>query len=144
MTRLGDREVPLRIRRVLAIIAGALGICTIVGLIALWPADDVTNRLLRDVVGRAETYDARVVSAAREPCAGTVPEDEITCFTLAFELLGGPDEGSEASIGVTSDSPLSAIEPGTTIVVARNPQAMRDIRYSFVDIQRGSMLWVLG
>jgi uncharacterized membrane protein len=143
MTRVGDREVPLRVRRVLAIAAGALGICTIVGLIALWPSDDVTNRLLRDVVGRAETYDARVVRATREPCAGTAPEDEITCFTLAFELLGGPDEGSEASIGVTSDSPLSSIEPGTTIVVARNPQAPRDIQYSFVDIQRGSMLWVL-
>jgi hypothetical protein len=62
---------------------------------------------------------------------------------MTFRLLGGPDDGEQASLEISPDSPLADIEPGMTIVVARNPDAPRFLRYSFVDVQRGTVLVAL-
>jgi uncharacterized membrane protein len=143
MTLRREHEVPLRVRRVLAVTSGALGIVTLLGVLALWPRGEVVNRELRNIVGTPETYDARVLSVVEGPCQGTLPEDEISCLRLNFRLLAGPDEGNRAVISVTGDSPLAKIQPGTTIVVTRNPDAPAEVRYGFVDVQRGPVLLAL-
>jgi uncharacterized membrane protein len=143
MAHRGHQDVPLRARRVLALASIVLGVVTVVGVLALWPRGNVVNRLLRDVVGTPETYDARVLTMVANPCEGTLPQDDIECVRMTFLLLGGPDDGERASLDFTPDSPLGAIEPGTTIVVARNPDAPRFVRYSFVDVQRGPVLVAL-
>jgi uncharacterized membrane protein len=132
-----------RARKALALVSAALGAVTLIGLVALWPHGDAVNRTLRDATGRQETYDARVVSVAEGPCTGTAPDDEISCVSVTFRLLGGPDEGGRASIVFPVESPLATIEVGNTIVVARNPDAPPEIRYGFVDVQRGPVLFIL-
>jgi uncharacterized membrane protein len=62
---------------------------------------------------------------------------------VSFSLLAGPNEGERFSVDVSPESPLAAIEPETTIVVARNPDAPPTLRYSFVDVQRGPVLATL-
>jgi uncharacterized membrane protein len=135
--------VPIGARRALAAVSGVLFLVTVIGMVVLWPRESVTSRLLRDVVGTPETHEARVLRIGLSPCAGTQPQDDLDCLQMRFLLLDGPDEGLEASIDISGGSPLSAIEPETTIVVARNPDAPRFVRYSFVDVQRGSVLLVL-
>jgi uncharacterized membrane protein len=127
----------------LAAASAALGVITLVGVVLLWPRGDVVSGLVRDVVGTQETYDALVLSVVERPCAGTLQADDLTCVRLSFRLLGGPDEGQRASMEFTPDSPLATLEPGSTIVVARNPDAPIEVRYGFVDMQRGSVLTVL-
>jgi uncharacterized membrane protein len=140
----GDRDVPLRARRVLAATCAVLGAITCLGVLVLWPRGDVVSGLLRDVTGLQETYNAEVLSVITEPCRGTLPEDDIQCAHITFRLLGGPDEGERASIEFQPDSPrLSSIERGTTIVLARNPDAPKVVRYGFVDIERGRVMLIL-
>jgi uncharacterized membrane protein len=62
---------------------------------------------------------------------------------MTIRLLGGPDEGERASLEFQPESPQASIEQGTTIVVARNPEAPRFVRYGYVDIQRGRALLIL-
>jgi uncharacterized membrane protein len=137
------QDVPLHTRRALAATSATLGIATLVGVLLLWPRDDVISSLLRTIAGTPETYDALVLETVEGPCAGTVPEDELECHRLTFRLLGGPDEGDRASVEFTSDSPLEVIDEGMTVVVARNPDAPREVRYSIVDVQRTPLLIVL-
>jgi uncharacterized membrane protein len=140
----GDRDVPLRARRVLAATCAVLGAITCLGVLVLWPRGDVVSGLLRDVTGLQETYNAEVLSVITEPCRGTLPEDDIQCAHITFRLLGGPDEGERASIEFPPNSPrLSSIERGTTIVLARNPDAPKVVRYGFVDIERGRVMLIL-
>jgi uncharacterized membrane protein len=142
--RAGEREVPLRARRVLAATCAALAAITCIGVLVLWPRGDVVSRLLRDVTGLQETYDAEVLSVITEPCRGTLPDDDIECAHVTFRLLSGPDEGERASIEFQPDSPrLSSIERGTTIVLARNPDAPKIVRYGFVDIERSRTILIL-
>lgn len=140
----GDRDIPLRARRVLAATCAVLGAITSLGVLVLWPRGDVVSDLLRDVTGLQETYDAEVLSVITEPCRGTLPDDDIQCAHITFRLLGGPDEGERASIEFPPNSPrLSSIERGTTIVLARNPDAPKVVRYGFVDIERGRVMLIL-
>jgi uncharacterized membrane protein len=120
-----------------------LGAITCLGVLVLWPRGDVVSRLLRDVTGLQETYDAEVLSVITEPCRGTPPDDDIRCAHMTIQLLGGPDEGERASLEFQPDSPQASIERGTTIVVARNPDAPKFVRYGYVDIQRGRALLIL-
>jgi uncharacterized membrane protein len=136
-------SVSLRARRTLAAASVVLGIITVIGVIALWPEDEVVNSSLRDVVGTAETYDADVISVVERSCAGTLPEDDLDCSRITFRLLDGPDEGDRFFVEFTGASPLASVESGSTIVVARNPNAPPQVRYSFVDIQRRSVLFIL-
>ena len=140
----GDRDVPVRAKRVLAATCAVLGMITCLGILVLWPRGDAVSGLLRDVTGLQETYDAEVLSVITESCRGTLPEDDIQCAHVTFRLLGGPDEGERASIEFQPDSPrLSSIERGTTIVLARNPDAPKIVRYGFVDIERGRIMLIL-
>lgn len=140
----GDRDIPLRARRVLAATCAVLGAITSLGVLVLWPRGDVVSDLLRDVTGLQETYHAEVLSVITEPCRGTLPDDDIQCAHITFRLLGGPDEGERASIEFPPNSPrLSSIERGTTIVLARNPDAPKVVRYGFVDIERGRVMLIL-
>jgi uncharacterized membrane protein len=138
-----QRQVPVRARRVLAAVSAVVGVATLVGVVALWPRGDVVSRLLTDVTGTQETYDADVLAVVEKPCLGTLPEDDVQCKVLTFRILGGPDEGERASVEFTGGTALDTVEEGSTIVVARNPNAPPEVRYSFVDHERRPVLFVL-
>jgi uncharacterized membrane protein len=132
--------VSLTARRVLAVACALLGLATVIGVVTLWPDGDVANQLIRDVVGTPETYDARILEVITEPCEGTTEQDDIDCFRMTFQVLEGVDEDDVFEQLFSGDSPLAEIEAGTTIVVARNPDVPPELRYSFVDVQRRSVL----
>jgi uncharacterized membrane protein len=137
------RQVPLRARRVLAALSAVIGVVTLVGVVVMWPRGDVVSRLLTDVTGTQETYDAEVVGVVEKPCLGALPEDDVECKVLTFRILDGPDEGERASIEFTGGAALDTVEAGSTIVVARNPEAPPEVRYSFVDHERRPVLFAL-
>lgn len=135
-------EVPSWSRRMIAWIAGVLALLTVVGLVALWPTEDLRAG------GRAlnlpsEVYKAEVVRVDRGPCTNTAPSDNVTCDRVGFRLLQGPDEGERRSI----DFPLSATTPnferGDEVVLAHVPNADTGFDYQFADRERrSSLLWL--
>jgi uncharacterized membrane protein len=137
------RQVPLRARRVLAATSAVIGVMTLVGLVALWPRGHVVSRLLRDVAGTSETYGAEVVSVAESPCPGTLPGEEVVCRSVTFRLTSGPDDGELATVESTGGAVIDAVEEGSSIIVARNPNAPREVRYSFLDRERRPALFAL-
>jgi uncharacterized membrane protein len=137
------RQVPVRARRVLAAVSAVIGVVTLVGVVVIWPRGDVVSRLLTDVTGTQETYDAEVISVIEKACLGVPSEADVECKAVTFRVLGGPDEGERASIEFTGGAALDSVEEGSTIVVARNPKAPREVRYSFVDHERRPVLFAL-
>jgi uncharacterized membrane protein len=127
----------------LAATSAVIGVVTLVGLVALWPRGDVVSRLLRDVAGTSETYGAEVVSVAEGPCPGTLPDDDVVCRSVTFRLTSGPDEGELATVESTGGAVIDAVEEGSSIIVARNPNAPREVRYSFLDRERRPALFAL-
>lgn len=99
--------------------------------------------LLTNVAGAPETYKAEVTRVVERPCPGTLPGDELECRVVTFRLLDGPDEGEEASVESTGGAIIDTVGEGASIIVARNPNAPREVRYSFLDKERRPILVVL-
>src|SRR6266542_804509 len=137
----GGDEAPPWTRRFIAWTAGVLALLTVVGLVALWPGEDVRSG--RRVNLPSEVYSAVVVRVHRGPCKSTVPSDDVTCDRVRFRLEQGPDEGETRSI----DFPLSASSPhfdvGDGVVLSRQHGADPGFDYQFADRQRrSSLLWL--
>lgn len=122
----------------------ALGLITLVGLVALWPRGDVRADLRGlGVAIAAESLEARLVDQRQVPCQGTQPDEDILCLRATFELAEGPDRGQ----AVTQEFPVGAgapqFEEGETVIVAHDPQAAEGFQYRLADRDRESVLFWL-
>src|ERR687892_1850548 len=118
-------------RRLFELLVVAIAVCTIVGLIALWPGD-VDAPEAQGLAADTERAEVESVTVTNEACA--LPED-INCGEAEIRLETGPDEGDVATIllGVGFEP-----DPGDTIRVA---SAGRE--YTPVDYERRTpMLWL--
>ncbi len=87
-------------------IAIALGVITLIGLIALWPSGRSEEQVaaLSTLGVPSQFHAADVVAVVEEPCPGV---DTVQCFTVDFELVAGPDVG----FVLTQQFPTGATTP---------------------------------
>ncbi len=125
------------------IAAGVVALLVVVGLVALWPTDDLGEGL-GDLGFSSEFYDARVEAIAEGPCAGTDESEKILCKDVVLRLLQGPDDGETTSLQFTSDGVTTpTFREGDTIVVSRQPGAELGFEYAFADRSRKPVLLAL-
>src|SRR5919106_962857 len=134
-------------RRLFELLVVAIAVCTIVGLIALWPGDvdaPVSEGLA------ADTERAEVTSVTYEACP---PPQVGQCGEAEISLETGPDEGDGSTLVVGGTGVEPELVPGDEIRVARSesagseppgaqPQAAPPA-YTLADFERRAhMLWL--
>jgi uncharacterized membrane protein len=132
---------PPRVRQLLAVIAGGLGLLTLVGLIVLWPEPDAGHENRIGLITRV--YDVEIVRVGEGPCAGTTEAQDVPCFLLTFRPTQGPDEGTRERLELPKSATTPDLEVGDHVVMSYEPKAEPGFRYQFVDRQRRStLLWL--
>src|SRR5918996_965079 len=104
-------------RRLFELLVVAIAVCTIVGLIALWPGDvdaPVSEGLA------ADTERAEVTSVTYEACP---PPQVGQCGEAEISLETGPDEGDGSTLVVGGTGVEPELVPGDEIRVARSESA---------------------
>lgn len=130
-------------RRALNGAAGVLAVSILAALAVLWPSVDPGSGL-GDLGFGSEFYDAEVVDIGTAPCAGTEPDDEISCEDITLRLLQGPDEGGTTSLNFASDNTTTPqFKLGDTIIVSRQADAEPGFEYAFADRNRKRVLVLL-
>lgn len=143
----GHAEFPvaLPMRRGLAVVAGALAVLTVLGLVVLWPGGDV-RRGVNDLGFTRDLYDAEVEAIASGPCTGSPVDDGsdvATCRTARVRLEQGPDRGERVELDLATDGAGPDIDRGDVLVLSYEPDAPEELRYAFADKNRKPVLWWL-
>jgi uncharacterized membrane protein len=138
-------EFPVSVgtRRALAVAATALALLTVIGLVALWPSDDVKDDV-ENLGFTRDLYDAKVVSSTEGPCEFAGPDEEaLTCATATVRLLQGPDRGSTVDLDLPTGGTGFSTEIGDVLVLSYDENAEADFQYGFADRNRKPVLWWL-
>ena len=129
----------------LGVVAAALAVVTLVGMVLLWPngarQDEYREQL--EVIGLpSESYAAQVVGVTEEPCEFNAA---ITCTSVDFELRAGPDEGRVFTQTFAESASIPRFRVGEEEILSYLPLAGEfEFRYQFEDRQRRSvLLWVV-
>jgi uncharacterized membrane protein len=139
------------LRRRIRAIAGVLFLCTIVGIVVLWPSD--SDRSDTGSLGVADGYyDATVVAVEQFTCPGAdtgasgsattsslapspdastsdEPADGL-CQTVTFRLEQGPDSGGERSVELFDWGPYPEVSVGDRLVVPYLEDALPEYQYA--------------
>jgi uncharacterized membrane protein len=138
--RTGSR-VPRRTRLTLAILAGGLGVATVIGIVLLRPSGEERPNL-RGLGFVSEVYDAEVVVAEDVPCQGQT-EPGVACRRVAFDLLEGPHPGRTVAQELVVTSTTPDLTAGDRVMLAYDATAAPEFQYRFVDKDRGGILLIL-
>jgi uncharacterized membrane protein len=135
-------EIPRTTRRGLAIVAGVLGVVTLIGVLAFRSTGDVGEGA--DALNLAsDVYDAKVVSTDTKPCEGTTEADDIPCEEVRLRLSQGPDKGDTIELEFPESPTTPQLDPGDRVVLSYNPGAEPGFEYQFADRQRRPvLLWL--
>jgi hypothetical protein len=112
-------------------------------MVILWPGGTELPANLQGRLGFVnDVVKARVVAARSGPCEGTVPEEEVTCVLVTYELQEGPEAGrmvSEELVGFRTEK----LRPGDEVLLAHDPSAEERFQYRLFDRERrGILLWL--
>ncbi len=135
-------DVSDRTRRFVTWAAGGLAVLTVVGLAVLWPGE-VDRSTARTLGLESDVYAAHVSATARAACAGTTPDQGISCQRVRFTLDQGPDEGENRRQEFPRSASTPHFEVGDDVVLFSQPNADPGFDYSFADRQRRlPLLWL--
>ena len=143
-------HIPEQTNRWLTAIVVAVGVLTLVGLVALWPsgqgADDVRDALSGsfDAPLTAEQLDGRLVAIEELTCPGGIEAGgfAVECATLRIEVLEGPDDGRVIELE-DYDAGRVGYEVGEVLVLVYTPDAEPGFEYRVADRQRKpALLWL--
>jgi len=135
------------LRRRIQATAAVLFLCTIVGVVVLWPSS--SSRPDPGSLGVADGYfDATVVAVEQFACPGadagasgsattTAPDSSPTdepadglCQTVTFRLEQGPDAGEERSVELFDWGPYPEVSVGDRLVVPYLEDALPEFQYA--------------
>ncbi|MBU6215456.1 MAG: YibE/F family protein [Acidobacteria bacterium] len=135
------------LRRRIQATAAVLFVCTIVGIVVLWPSS--SDRSDPGSLGVADGYfDATVVAVEEFACPGAdtgasgsatttavapSPADEPAdglCQTVTFRLEQGPDAGEERSVELFDWGPYPEVSVGDRLVVPYLEDALPEFQYA--------------
>ncbi|MEA2276039.1 MAG: hypothetical protein QOC78_999 [Solirubrobacteraceae bacterium] len=121
--------------RLLAGIAGALALFTVVGLVALWPGARPGGP--QQAFGGA-TLHAEVVATHIVRCPGPTPQ---RCRAIVVKVTEGRDAGHRATLQLGPLNATPALAPGDGVRVQRGGDGPQG--YTFADVdRRAPMLWL--
>jgi uncharacterized membrane protein len=135
-------SVPSSRRRLVTVVASALALLTLVGMVVLWPGGPEPPANLEGLGFVSDVVEARVVAARQGPCQGTTPEENVICTRVTYELQEGPEAGrmvSQELVGARTEG----LGPGDEVLLAHDPSAEEGFQYRFFDRERrGILLWL--
>lgn len=129
------------VKRILYGAVAIAAVATLVGLLVWWPRGDV--KLHKEELGFGHRVNATVVDSEVLPCSYQPKED---CRALTIRISEGGAEGTESQLeyNLADQTPASRLQAGAKIVVAdAGADTPAGSRFSFLDIQRSSGLWML-
>ena len=134
--------LPARVNRLLLLAIAPLVLATLIGLVVLWPGDDLprpTN------LGAPVALETATVREVREgPCGGGNQIGRDRCQTATLRLTTGPDKGSLTVLDELSVGPGNPLlERGDRSVVGRASDGQGGNIYYFSDYERRFPLVVL-
>ncbi len=124
----------------LAGIAGALALATVIGLVSLWPRGESGFQSLGTV---SRVYEAEVLGTTSGPCANTTEADGVPCEQVRFRLNQGPHEGQVRELEFPESETTPDFDDGEKVVLGYDPRAEPGFRYQFSDRQRRPVLLAL-
>ena len=133
----GDASIgplPARARRLLVLAVVPLVVATLVGLVVLWPDDELPRPSNLGALAALETATVQAVSEG--PCGGGQGGGRAICQTAALRLTSGPDEGRATSLELSVGPGNPSLERGDRIVVGRTADPALGNVYYFSDYQR--------
>ncbi len=138
----GDDELIVPERRLdpLTFFVVVLGLLTIIGLVVLRPTGSGTEEFREqlDEIGiPRDLYAARVESVEIGPCEFAA---DLTCTTVGFVLLAGPDEGDPFVQSFLEAEAAPEFSVGEEVVLGYLPDVEPEFRYQFQDRQRRPVL----
>lgn len=118
-----------------------LALLTALGLVALWPSGDLSERV-GDLGYPSKLYAATVETVETGGCAQSAPsESDVRCEVAELELLEGPDRGSTTLLEFVTDSPTTPeLAVGERVVLSYTAQAEPGFQYAFSDRDRRPVL----
>lgn len=123
-----DDEIATPVRRAVQVTVAALGLLTLVGLIVLWPSEDVPT-----TPTGAFTAGELVES---EPC--DPPADD--CVHIVVEVAEGPDAGTQIETDYLISSTSPPPKPGAGVWLTQSSPG----EYGFADIRRDrGLIWLV-
>ena len=144
----GPRPAARRqVRTLLAVLVAPFAAATVIGLIALWPADRSVD--VPEAIGPApERAEAVVVRVMRAPCPGTEesPADDPAaelCTSATARIRTGPHRGETVDLPPFGHGYGSGVEPGDGVVLAYVGGEDAGAGWYFQDFTRRRPLLVL-
>lgn len=147
-SRAGD-DLPSRTVRILTVIAAALAVLTIIGMVVLWPRHDPTDAVDTSVLA-GKSYDGRIEVLDEDrscgqpepgpsdgPPAEAPPAPTPRCPQALVKVLSGPDAGSRVIVDLPGEVGFGEGEK-ITLTSTGEPGG-----YAFSDRQRKPVLFWL-
>jgi uncharacterized membrane protein len=128
-------------RRILAAVALAIAVVTVVGLVALWPSRDV--RANEGIGPSPHVYRATVTKAVSFRCNQSPTRAPTTCVRYRFHLTQGPDRGESRTIEFPDSPSTPDLSVGNGVLLAKIRGADPGFDYLYSDHQRRSALLLL-
>jgi uncharacterized membrane protein len=125
----------------LTLLAGVLGMATVIGIVLLRPTGEERPNL-RGLGFISDVYDAEVVVAEDVPCQGQT-DPGVACRRVAFELLEGPHPGRTVAQELVVTSTTPDLTAGDRVMLAYDATAAPEFQYRFIDKDRGGTLLIL-
>lgn len=133
---------PPTVRRALYAVLAAIAALTALGLVLLWPDEDVGVR--SDTGFAVELVDATVTRIELVPCSGVGDADTVRCRLISSRVTSGPTTGDTATFELFPTASNPRIERGDGLVLSYSADAPPELAYQFADFQRtGSLLWLV-
>ncbi len=134
--------VPPLVSRWLAVVAGVLGLAAIVGMVVLWPSNDIETSIANV---RSTFVDGRIEVVNEVPCPGQQVEGapQLLCAELDVEVLEGPDTGLRVPLDVY-DAASADLSVGDVIVLEYDESSPAGFQYRFSDRERSApLVWLV-
>ncbi|HEY7453114.1 MAG TPA: YibE/F family protein [Thermoleophilaceae bacterium] len=129
--------------RALTLVAVALAVATVVGLVLLWPGE-IESQVAQGIAVESEA--AKVVSVEEEICAGFAGQQ---CQLVKARIESGPEEGKRIELQLGAEGLDPDVDPGDEIRVAKGPEpppgadAVAGTGYTLYDFERRGPMLIL-
>ncbi|MBD3784539.1 MAG: YibE/F family protein, partial [Micrococcales bacterium] len=149
-------RTPLPTRLVVLLLVGLTAAATVVGLVTLWPRDDLPKDPNLDYAVQGATFPKATVVSLSAPCPAAAPDStdagppaDPDCGQLVARL----EDGSTQTVRIPSEVSRSGLRAGDTVTLLRLPDAAvdgavaqggtLDSPYSYAGVERQRPLVVL-
>jgi uncharacterized membrane protein len=129
------------LNRVLAVAVAPFLVATVVGLVLLWPSDDVGRS---SALGPpAELHDGKVTARQVRSCLGGPSEGPARCASITVQLSEGPERGQLVEVETGEGAGAPTVSKGDAVVLGRSEDPTGVVTYYFADFQRRAPLLLL-